>query len=109
MTDKGLEIHVSSHKPCTRLKMDNTSAEPDSNEEFTLTVDDRGRVALPKEVRDQLGIDPPDEISATLVGSVLELNPKPSTKLETATAGRDEWEHTTPTDAGEALFGEIDE
>lgn len=74
-------------------------------EEITLQVDDRGRVTLPKEIRDRLGIDPNDRIQATLVGSVLEVDPTPSSKLVTATAGRDDWEDSTPTDAGEALFG----
>lgn len=31
--------------------------------------------------------------------------PKPSEKLETATAGRGDWSGSTPTDAGEAAFG----
>jgi len=65
-------------------------------------------VTLPKEIRERLGIESNDEIPATLVGSVLELNPTPSAKLETATAGRDDWTETTPTDAGETLFGPID-
>lgn len=78
-------------------------------EELTLTVDDRGRVTLPKAVRDRLGIESNDEIPATLVGSVLEVNPKPSSKLETVTAGRDDWENTTPTDAGATLFGPMDQ
>lgn len=81
--------------------------EPDS-EEFRLTVDDRGRVTLPKELRERLGIDLNDTIPATLVGSVLELNPRPSSELRTATAGRDDWEGTTPTDAGDSLFGPMD-
>jgi len=89
--------------------MGKTSVEGDHGEELTLTVDDRGRVTLPKEVRDRLGIESNDEISATLVGSVLEVNPKPSTKLETARADRDSWENTTPTDAGEALFGPMEQ
>ncbi|WP_254532131.1 AbrB/MazE/SpoVT family DNA-binding domain-containing protein [Natrinema gelatinilyticum] len=88
--------------------MGRTSFEANHGEELTLTVDDRGRVTLPKEVRDRLGIESNDEIPATLVGSVLEINPKPSSKLETATAGRDDWENTTPTDAGETLFGPMD-
>ena len=81
----------------------------DTGEELTLRVDDRGRVTLPKKVRERLGIESNDEIPATLVGSVLEVNPNPSAKLETATVGRDEWKNTTPTDAGEALFGPMDE
>lgn len=89
--------------------MGNTSFEANHGEELTLTVDDRGRVTLPKEVRERLGIESNDEIAATLIGSVLEVNPKPSSKLETATAGRDNWENTTPTDAGETLFGPMDQ
>jgi len=76
--------------------------------ELTLRVDDRGRVTLPKAVRERLGIEAGDEIPAALVGSVLEVTPKPSSKLETATAGRTDWEDTTPTDAGEALFGPME-
>jgi len=89
--------------------MGKSISEASNGEELTLRVDDRGRVTLPKEVRDRLGIQSNDEIPATLIGSVLEVNPKPSSKLETATAGRDTWENTTPTDAGETLFGPMDQ
>ncbi len=88
--------------------MGNASVDETHGKELTLTVDDRGRVTLPKDVREQLGIESNDELPATLVGSVLEVNPKPSSKLELATAGRDDWTHTTPTDAGETLFGPMD-
>jgi AbrB family looped-hinge helix DNA binding protein len=81
------------------------SSEPNHGEEFTLKVDERGRVTLPKEVRERLGVESDDEIPAIIVGSVLALNLKTNSKLETATAGRDEWENTTPTGAGETLFG----
>lgn len=82
-----------------------TSSDDDRGERVTLTVDDRGRVTLPKEIRERLGIESNDEVPATLVGSVLEVNPKPSAKLEPATAGREDWTDSTPTDAGESLFG----
>jgi AbrB family looped-hinge helix DNA binding protein len=88
--------------------MGDTTSGSGSEEELTLKVDDRGRVTLPKRIREQLGIEPNDEIPASLVGSVLEVNPRPSAKLEPATAGREEWEASTPMDAGEALFGPAD-
>ena len=88
--------------------MGNDSVEVVSGKEVTLKVDDRGRVTLPKEVRDQLGIESNDEIPARLIGSVLEVNPKPSSKLQTATAGRGSWKNTTPADAGESLFGPME-
>ena len=89
--------------------MGKDSVEVVSGEEVTLKVDDRGRVTLPKEVRDQLGIESNDEIPARLIGSVLEVDPKPSSKLQTATAGRGSWENTTPADAGESLFGPMED
>lgn len=85
-----------------------TSSDDDRGERVTLTVDDRGRVTLPKEIRERLGIESNDEVPATLVGSVLEVNPKPSAKLEPATAGREDWTDSTPIDAGESLFGPMD-
>ncbi len=87
--------------------MGKNSTRTTTGKEITLTVDDRGRVTLPKEIRDRLGIGPDDEIPARLIGSVLEVNPKPSSRLQTATAGHDSWE--TLSDAGESLFGSIDE
>lgn len=77
-------------------------------EQVTLRVDDRGRITIPKSVRDRLGIEPNDEIPAQLRGSVLEIDPAPSARLETATAGRSDWSNSTPTDAGEALFGPVE-
>jgi len=78
-------------------------------EEIYLRVDDRGRVTLPKNVREQLGIESHDEIPATVKGSVLTLDPKPSEQLYIASSERTEWEGTTPTDAGKTLFGTFDE
>jgi AbrB family looped-hinge helix DNA binding protein len=88
--------------------MGTNASETERGEELTLRVDDRGRVTLPKEIRERLGIESNDEVPATLVGSVLEVNPKPSSNLEPATAKRDDWEDSTPTDAGESLFGPTD-
>jgi len=33
------------------------------------------------------------------------IRPGANTQLETATAGREDWTDSTPTDAGESLFG----
>lgn len=84
------------------------SDEGHTEEEIILRVDDRGRIMIPKEVREQLGIEPGTDISAQLQGSMLTVDPKPSTQVQTVTAGRDNWESTTPTDAGESLFGPMD-
>ena len=89
--------------------MGTDSGEVASGKRMTLHVDDRGRVTLPKEVRDQLGIEFNEEIPAWLRGSVLEVNPQPTADLQMATADRDSWVDTTPADAGESLFGQLDE
>lgn len=84
------------------IEMGNSAEEEQA---LTLHVDDRGRITIPKSVRERLGIEPDDDIPARLSGSVLTVDPKPSTKLRPATANRDDWAGTTPTDAGESLFG----
>lgn len=85
------------------------AVEHDGGERIVLRVDDRGRVTIPKAVRERLGIGPDDAVPAYLEGSVLTVDPRPSRKLETATAGRRDWSGSTPTDAGESLFGPIDD
>lgn len=95
------------------IKMGEKAVVDDANdadrESLVLHVDDRGRVTIPKPVRDRLGIEPDTDIPAYLTGSVLTVDPKPSSKLRSATAGREDWAETTPTDAGEALFGPMDD
>jgi len=87
------------------------TVDPDDaeRESLTLSVDDRGRVTIPKAIRERLGIEPSSEVPARLVGSTLTLDPQPGSRLETATAGRDDWANTTPTDAGTSLFGPMDD
>jgi|GEM_PF-836801 len=78
-------------------------------ERVSLHVDDRGRVTIPKSVRDRLGIEPGSDVPAWLSGSVLTVDPAPSSRIETASTGREQWEASTPTDAGSSLFGPRDE
>lgn len=85
-----------------------TSGNPGDEEELRLRVDDRGRVTIPKDVRDRLGIEPGSEVPARLSGSVLTVDPRPSARIEKASVDRDDWTDSTPTDAGEALFGNFD-
>jgi AbrB family looped-hinge helix DNA binding protein len=80
----------------------------DSRESLVLHVDDRGRVTIPKSVRERLGIEPDSDVPASVRGSILTIDPKPSGKLRTATAKRTDWANSTPTDAGESLFGPME-
>lgn len=69
-----------------------------------IEVDDRGRITIPKMVRERLGIVPGDEFELDVEGSRIVLRTEHE-GLETATARKEEWgrdDHTL--DAGEALF-----
>jgi AbrB family looped-hinge helix DNA binding protein len=80
----------------------------DNHESLVLHIDDRGRVTIPKSVRERLGIEPDSDVPASVQGSVLTIDPKPSETLQIATADRTDWANSTPTDAGESLFGPLD-
>lgn len=74
-------------------------------ERIVLQLDNRGRITIPKTVRERVGIEPGDEVVTHLEGSVLTVDLRPSENLQFATGGREEWTDSTPTDAGESLFG----
>ena len=84
--------------------MANKSVDGESATEVTLKVDEEGRVTLPKEIRDQLDIGSHNEISARMIGSVLEVNHESKSELQAATSN-DELENATPSEAGYSLFG----
>ncbi len=68
-----------------------------------IEVDDRGRITIPKHVRERLGIVPGDEFELELEDSRIVLRTEHE-GLETATARKEDWDDH-PFDAGEALFG----
>lgn len=70
----------------------------------SVEVDDRGRVTIPKPVRDRLGILPGDELTLEISGTGVRLVPD-RTGLVTATSGRADWGPETFPDSGEATFG----
>lgn len=70
----------------------------------TIEVDDRGRVTIPKEIRDRLGIRPGDEVTVEVVDGEIQLRPEISS---IQTVSRDEdWGPEAFRDAGEATFGD---
>lgn len=70
----------------------------------SVEVDDRGRVTIPKPVRERLGILPGDELTLEVSGTGLRLVPN-RTGLVTATSGKADWGPETFPDSGEATFG----
>lgn len=70
----------------------------------TVEVDDRGRVTIPKPVRERLGILPGDELTLEVSADGFRLVPD-RTGLVTATSGKADWGPETFPDSGEATFG----
>ena len=68
----------------------------------TIELDDRGRITIPKELRDRLHIDPGDEVSVDLVAGEIRLRVD---REGIDTADRDdEWGEEAFLDAGGATF-----
>lgn len=75
-----------------------------AEERSAVEVDDRGRVTIPKPVRERLGILPGDELTLEVTGDGLRLRPD-RTGLLTVTSGKTDWGPETFPDSGEATFG----
>ncbi len=71
-------------------------------------VDDRGRITIPKNVREKLGILSGDELKLELEEFKILLDSSRE-GLITATAGKKNWKGNAFFDAGEALFGDVEE
>ena len=68
----------------------------------TTELDSRGRITIPKELRDRLHIEPGDEMSVDLVDGEIRLRVE---REGLTTADRDdEWGEEAFLDAGEATF-----
>lgn len=70
----------------------------------TVEVDDRGRVTIPKPVRERLGILPGDELALEITEGGLRLDIGRD-GLVTVTSGKTEWGPETFPGSGEATFG----
>ena len=54
-----------------------------------VSIDRAGRIVVPREIRDQLGLDPGVDLELTLVGEAIHLTPK--RRLRRVVAGDDGW------------------
>ncbi|MDY7082418.1 MAG: AbrB/MazE/SpoVT family DNA-binding domain-containing protein [Halobacteria archaeon] len=71
---------------------------------IVVEVDDRGRITIPKHVREKLGILSGDELELGIEDNELVLRSEHE-GFVTASAEKEEWDDTN-LDAGESLFGE---
>lgn len=79
-----------------------------AGEDETVTVDDRGRVTLPKRVRERLQLGEGDDLDVDLEDGEIHLRPN-RPPFEPVTSGKSEWGSEAFVDAGEALFGDVEE
>ena len=70
----------------------------------TVEVDDRGRITVPKELRERLGVFPGDEIEVEIDDGCLRLVPTHA-GLVTAESPKTEWGSEAFPDSGATTFG----
>lgn len=83
------------------------SDSPDGEEYGDAEINHRGRLTIPKELRDELNLDAGTTFKVVKEGTDIRLV-RDLPDLETLTSGksRDEWGEDAFRDAGEATFGE---
>lgn len=74
----------------------------------TVTLDDRGRITLPKHIRNRLQLNEGDNLDLDFDDGEIHLRPN-RPPFEPIRSGRTDWGDDTFIDAGEALFGTIEE
>jgi AbrB family looped-hinge helix DNA binding protein len=79
-----------------------------NTEHETVTLDNRGRITLPKHVRNRLQLDEGDDLDLDLENGEVHLRPD-RPPFEPIASGKSEWGTETFMSAGEALFGNIED
>lgn len=73
----------------------------------TVTVDDRGRITLPKEIRRRFHLGSGDDLVLEVEDGEIHLRPdRPA--FEPITSNKHEWGADTFLDAGKAMFGDLE-
>lgn len=77
------------------------------SDSITVTVDDRGRVTLPKAVRERLHVDEGDDLTVDIEDGEIRLR-QDKTPFEPITSNKIEWGTETFLDNETAMVGEPD-
>jgi AbrB family looped-hinge helix DNA binding protein len=77
------------------------------SDSITVTVDDRGRVTLPKAVRERLHVDEGDDLTVAIEDGEIRLR-SDKTPFEPITSNKTEWGAKTFLDTETAMVGEPD-
>lgn len=73
----------------------------------TVTVDDRGRITIPKEVRSRLQLGEGDSLDVALADGEIHLRPN-RPHFEPVASDKADWGEEAFLDAGEAMVGDVD-
>lgn len=86
--------------------MSTSEMPPDEDEYGEIQINDRGRLTIPKELRDELRITEGTKFTVVREGNDIRLV-RQLPELQTVSSGksRDEWGENAFRDAGEATFG----
>ncbi len=79
-----------------------------SKKRVVIKIDKRGRITIPKDIRERLGMLAGDEVELELEESKIVIEPEHE-GLMTATADKKDWKGNAFFDSGEALFGDVGE
>ncbi|WP_199174972.1 AbrB/MazE/SpoVT family DNA-binding domain-containing protein [Halegenticoccus soli] len=73
-----------------------------------MTVDDRGRITLPKHIRDRLQLGEGDDLDINLEEGEIHLRPN-RPQFTPISSNKDEWGEEAFLDVGEAMFGDLED
>jgi AbrB family looped-hinge helix DNA binding protein len=76
-----------------------------NTEHETVTIDDRGRITLPKHIRDRLQLGEGDDLDLDLEEGEIHLRPN-RPQFEPISSNKSEWGNEAFIDVGEAMFGD---
>lgn len=79
-----------------------------NTEHETVTIDDRGRITLPKHIRNRLQLGEGDDLDLDFEEGEIHLRPN-RPQFKPISSKKSEWGKEAFIDAGEAVFGDLED